>query len=119
MIDALVILLAFQLVGEVAVQLSGLPAPGPVAGMVLLFLSLLWRKALPDTLRATAETLLSHLSLLFIPAGVGVIQYGALLADEWLALIAAMVLGTLITLAVTALAMQGVILIQHRMRRDE
>ncbi|HPF57623.1 MAG TPA: CidA/LrgA family protein [Candidatus Competibacteraceae bacterium] len=118
MTGALTILLLFQLIGEVTVQLIGLPVPGPVVGMVLLFLSLRWRKALPDTLRATAETLLSHLSLLFIPAGAGVIQYGTLLADEWLALIAAMVLGTLITVAVTALVMQGVILIQHRMRQD-
>lgn len=118
MIGALALLLVFQLVGEVAVQAGGLPAPGPVVGMVLLFLALRWRKALPDALRVTAETLLSHLSLLFIPAGVGVIQYGALLADEWLALIAAMTLGTLITVAVTALVMRGVILIQHRLRRD-
>ena len=119
MIGALAVLLAFQLVGEVAVQVSGLPAPGPVVGMVLLFLALRWRKALPDALRTTAETLLSHLSLLFIPAGVGVIQYGALLADEWLALIAAMVLGTLITVAVTALVMQGVMWIQHRAGRGQ
>jgi holin-like protein len=118
MIGALAMLLAFQLVGEVTVQLSGLPAPGPVVGMVLLFLVLRWRGALPDALRTTAETLLAHLSLLFIPAGVGVIQYGALLADEWLALIAAMVVGTLITVAVTALAMQGVMWMQHRIRRD-
>jgi holin-like protein len=119
MISALAVLLAFQLVGEVAVQVSGLPAPGPVIGMVLLFLALRWRKTLPDTLRATAETLLSHLSLLFIPAGVGVIQYGALLADEWLALVAAMVLGTLITVAITALVMQGVMWIQHRAQRSQ
>lgn len=119
MIGALAVLLAFQLVGEVAVQVSGLPAPGPVVGMVLLFLALRWRKALPDALRTTAETLLSHLSLLFIPAGVGVIQYGALLADEWLALVAAMVLGTLITVAVTALVMQGMMWIQNHARRGQ
>ncbi|MCB1778321.1 MAG: CidA/LrgA family protein [Candidatus Competibacteraceae bacterium] len=119
MIGALAMLLVFQLVGEVAVQVSGMPAPGPVVGMVLLFLALRWRKALPDALRTTAETLLSHLSLLFIPAGVGVIQYGALLADEWPALVAAMVLGTLITVAITALVMQGVIWIQHRARRGQ
>ena len=118
MIGSLAVLLAFQLVGEVAVQLSGVPAPGPVVGMVLLFIALRWRESLPDALRTTAETLLSHLSLLFIPAGVGIIQHGARLADEWLALLAAMVLSTLITVAVTALVMQWVIRLQRGVRRD-
>lgn len=118
MIGSLAVLLAFQLVGEVAVQLSGVPVPGPVVGMVLLFIALHWRESLPDALRTTAETLLSHLSLLFIPAGVGIIQHGARLADEWLALLAAMVLSTLITVAVTALVMQWVIRLQRGVRRD-
>jgi putative effector of murein hydrolase LrgA (UPF0299 family) len=118
MIGSLAVLLAFQLVGEVAVQLSGVPVPGPVVGMVLLFIALRWRESLPDALRTTAETLLSHLSLLFIPAGVGIIQHGARLADEWLALLAAMVLSTLITVAVTALVMQWVIRLQRGVRRD-
>ncbi|MCP5159481.1 MAG: CidA/LrgA family protein [Gammaproteobacteria bacterium] len=114
MIAALATLLIFQLIGEIAVQLSGLPVPGPVVGMLLLFLALRWCETLPDALRTTAETLLSHLSLLFIPAGVGIIQYGARLTNEWLALVAAMVLGTLTTVAVTALIMQGVIHLQRR-----
>ena len=109
MIGALAILLGFQLVGEVTVRWSGAPAPGPVVGMVLLFLALHWCQVLPDSLRATAETLLSHLSLLFVPAGVGIMQYGALLAKEWLALVVALVLSTLITVAVTALVMKAVI----------
>lgn len=109
MIGALTILLLFQLIGEVVVRWSGAPAPGPVVGMVLLFLLLRWRKTLPDALRATAETLLTHLSLLFVPAGVGVMQYGGLLAREWLAVAIALVLSTLITLAVTALVMKAVL----------
>ncbi len=109
MIGGLAVLLIFQLVGEVAVQLSGLPIPGPVVGMMLLFVALRWREPLPDSLRATAETLLSHLSLLFVPAGVGIIQHGARLAEEWLALTIALVLSTLITVAVTALVMRALI----------
>ena len=109
MIGALTILLVFQLLGEVIVRWSGAPAPGPVVGMVLLFLLLQGHKTLPDSLRATAETLLSHLSLLFVPAGVGIMQYGALLSREWLAVVVALVLSTLITLAVTALVMKAVL----------
>ncbi len=118
MIGALAALLAFQLVGEILVQVSGLPAPGPVIGMVLLLLALYWRGVLPDTLRTTAETLLSHLSLLFIPAGVGIIQHGARLAEEWLAIAVALTVSTLITVAVTALAMQIVMRRQPGARQD-
>lgn len=114
MIAALTVLLLCQLVGEVAVQATGIPVPGPVIGMLLLFIALRWRESLPDTLRTTAETLLSHLSLLFIPAGVGIIQHGALLVSEWPALLAAIIVGTLITVAVTALAMH---LMMRRQRR--
>lgn len=109
MIGALALLLILQLMGEVLVRLTGAPLPGPVAGMLLLFLGLCWREALPEELRLTAEFLLAHLSLLFVPAGVGVIQYGALLAKEWPALVAALVVSTLLTVAVTALAMQAVL----------
>jgi holin-like protein len=109
MIGAWVILLLFQLVGEIIVQMSDLPAPGPVIGMVLLFLALKWRGVLPATLRTTAETLLSHLSLLFIPAGVGIIQYGALLRDEWFALTVALIISTLLTVTVTALVMRAIL----------
>ncbi len=118
MIAAMAVLLGLQLIGEIVVQLSGLPIPGPVVGMVLLFIGLRWRESLPDALRTTAETVLSHLSLLFIPAGVGIIQHGARLADEWLALLAAMVLSTLISVAVTAWVMQWVIRLQQSVRRN-
>jgi holin-like protein len=118
MIGALAVLLGFQLVGEVAVRWSGMPVPGPVVGMVLLFLALQWRKTLPDPLRTTAEALLSHLSLLFVPAGVGITQYGALLAKEWLPLVVALVSSTLITVAVTALVMKAVMRHPPGERRD-
>lgn len=119
MIGALAVLLLFQLAGEVAVRWSGAPVPGPVVGMVLLFLALRGRGTLPAALRTTAETLLSHLSLLFIPAGVGVIQYGTLLAEEWLALVVALVLSTLITVAVTALVMKVIIGHDSGVHRNE
>lgn len=109
MIGALAVLLLLQLIGEAIAQLSGLPVPGPVIGLALLFLILNWRGALPKPLQTTAETLLSHLSLLFIPAGVGIIQYSALLEQEWLALTVALLLSTLLTVAVTALVMRTII----------
>ena len=111
MLGAITVLLVYQLVGEVFVQLIGLPVPGPVVGMLLLFITLIVRKGASDTLRGTAQQLLSHLSLLFVPAGVGVMLHFGRLGQEWLALAVALVVSTVITIAVTALVMR---LLQRR-----
>ena len=70
MLGALTVLLVYQLIGEVIVQFAGLPIPGPVIGLLLLFLSLWARGGLAVPLRDTANGILQHLSLLFVPAGV-------------------------------------------------
>ncbi|MBM3582620.1 MAG: CidA/LrgA family protein [Alphaproteobacteria bacterium] len=101
------LLLLCQLAGEVIVLATGLPVPGPVVGMAVLFFGLIARGAIPADLRATASGLLRHLSLLFVPAGVGVVLHLSLLADEWLAISVALVGSTVLTIAVTALVMVG------------
>ena len=111
MLGALTVLLVYQLVGEVLVQTTGLPVPGPVLGMLLLFITLIARKGVSDVLRNTSQQLLSHLSLLFVPAGVGVMLHFGRLGDEWLALAVALVASTVLTIAVTALVMR---LLQRR-----
>lgn len=103
MLGALTLLLLFQLAGEVIVQFFGLPVPGPVVGMALLFATLVVRGGVPDSLRSTASNLLQHLSLLFVPAGVGVMVHFARLGEEWPAIVAALVVSTFVTLAVTGL----------------
>jgi holin-like protein len=103
MIRGLAILLVFQLAGEVLTALLALPIPGPVVGMVLLLLALELRLPQGEGLRAASGGLLANLSLLFVPAGVGVIQYLPRLAAEWPALGAALLVSTLATLAVTGL----------------
>ncbi|HSX68930.1 CidA/LrgA family protein [Nocardioides sp.] len=117
MINGLLWLLGFQLVGEVVVRSLGLTIPGPVVGMVLLFLVLQVRRppASANLFRA-ADGLLKHLQLLFIPAGVGVVTLlhvvgeqpvpivGALLLS-WLAGIAAV--GWLTTLLLGSVAERG------------
>jgi holin-like protein len=106
MLAALAALLVCQLVGEVIVRGLALPVPGPVLGMVLLFLAMLARAPLPKALGKTSDGLLKHLSLLFVPAGVGVVQNLATLGHEGVRLIAVVVLGTVTTLAVTALTFE-------------
>jgi holin-like protein len=104
MLGYLTLLLSCQLTGELLVAATGLPVPGPVCGMVLLFAGLLIF-GLPDDLAALGETLLSNLSLLFVPAGVGIMLHAQLLAREWLPIGVALVVSTLATVVVTGLLM--------------
>ncbi len=99
------LLLLCQLLGEGIVIWSGLPVPGPVLGMALLFIALILRGGVPDELGRVTDGLLAHLSLLFVPAGVGVMLHLATLRDEWLAVSVALVLSTVLTIAVTGLVM--------------
>lgn len=99
------VLLLCQLIGEVFVVWSELPVPGPVVGMLLLFTGLMQRGGVPEGLGRVTDGLLSHLSLLFVPAGVGVMLHIAMLRDEWLAISVALVLSTVLTIAITGLVM--------------
>ncbi|WP_243371390.1 CidA/LrgA family protein [Microvirga solisilvae] len=108
MIISLTIILLCQLLGEVIVRWFGWLVPGPVLGMLflLVFLSLRDRikKRVPEfgrALDATGKGLLAHLSLLFIPASVGVIQRLDVLAEYGVGLVVALVVSTFITLVVT------------------
>jgi holin-like protein len=112
MIGGLTALLLFQLAGEVTARGLGLPVPGPVLGMVYLFLFLFLRerrtgKTVPQGLRQTAEGLLSHLGLLFVPAGVGVINGLAVLAANGVVIAVAIGVSTALALIVTAFTMQA------------
>jgi len=106
MLSALTLLLVLQLIGEILVQWFTLPVPGPVIGLLLLFGGLLLRGHLPDDLRNTANSLLQHLSLLFVPAGAGVMIHAGQIADEWLPLLAALIGSTLLSMAATALTLK-------------
>ena len=109
MIQSLCVILVCQLCGEVFVRALGLPVPGPVAGMILLFGLLLlrdrWRMRLPpgltlDEVETTGKSLLAHLSLMFIPAGVVVVRSLDMLAVHGVALLSALVVSTFLTLLV-------------------
>ncbi len=106
MLETLTLLLVCQLIGEAIVRYLTLPVPGPVIGMVLLFAFLMVRGKVSDDLAKTTGTLLDNLSLLFVPAGVGVILYADLIAAEWKAILAALIVSTLATIAVTSLLMK-------------
>jgi|SRR5271165_5643961 len=102
MLEWITVLLVCQLLGEVLVKTAHLPLPGPVGGMALLFCGLVLYRGVPDNLGRAADAFLSNLSLLFIPAGVGVMLHFKLLAANWLPLTAGLIASTLLTIAVTS-----------------
>jgi holin-like protein len=108
MLNALTLLFFCQLAGEVVVSLLGIAFPGPVLGMGLLFAGLLVVGRSGQALDAVADTILRNLSLLFVPAAVGVMQQAGLIAANWLAISAALILSTVATLVVTVYTFRAV-----------
>lgn len=106
MLAYLTLILTCQLVGEFLTGALGLPLPGPVLGMLLLFLLLLIRGEIPRALGQTADRLLGAMSLLFVPAGTGIMLHFRLLGEALVPLGAALIVSTLATVAVTALTMR-------------
>lgn len=102
-LPALAFLLGFQLAGTALVIGLGISLPGPVAGLLLLTLWLFSGAPTPSALSQTAQVLVAHLSLLFVPAAVGIIQHLDRLAIEGRILLTAVVLSTVLALVVGAL----------------
>jgi holin-like protein len=102
------LILIYQLLGEILVVVFELLIPGPVLGMLLLFATLVAWGGLPASLDHAAGALLGHLSLFFVPAGVGVILHLHRLGHEWLPIALALVISTVATLAATAATMLAV-----------
>jgi holin-like protein len=122
MIGALTLIFCFQLLGETISHLFGLPIPGPVIGMLLLFAWLSLRGQLSEGLERASSGLLDNLTLLFVPAGVGLILYIDQLREHWLGIAIVLILSTAITIVGTALTLQFLqrlpVLLSHK-RREE
>lgn len=88
------LLLGCQLIGEVAVRGLGVPIPGPVVGLAFLLIALCTVPSLSEDLRSTIGVILANLSLMFVPAGVGVIGNLEALSSDWLALLVILTLST-------------------------
>lgn len=114
MLHAIAILLSCQLAGQVAVTALGLALPGPVLGMALLAGLMFAFPRLYALVQDLANGLLAHLSLLFVPAGVGVVAHLHLLADNGIALLAALVVSTITGLVVSVLVFAGVLRLVER-----
>ena len=107
MILHLTVLLTFQLAGEFLTRAGGLTLPGPVLGMALLLGAFVASPRLAQAVRPTAQGLLSYLSLLFVPAGVGIVGHIGRLGSDIPAILAAIVISTGLAIAVGALVFAG------------
>lgn len=117
MIQAFAVLLVCQLVGEGIAHALALPVPGPVIGLLLLALALIIGRRLglvqsgglgETPLGQAADGLLRHLSLLFVPAGVGIVQQGHTILGNGPAIVVALVGSTVLTLIVSVWVFVGV-----------
>ncbi len=100
-------LLVFQSVGELLARGLKLPFPGPVVGMLLLLFALRWT-AIREPVSLCADFLLSHLSLLFVPVGVGMMTHLSLVNQYGFRMLAVVVLSTLAGLAATVLSLRWI-----------
>jgi holin-like protein len=105
MLEAIARVIVWLGLGEVLTRLGLVPVPGPVIGLVLLYLDLLWHRRLPDDLGRLADRMLALFGLLFVPAGVGVIAHAGVLQAELVPIVAAIVGGTTVTLLATVAAL--------------
>ena len=122
MLNSIFLILFFQLVGEFIQKFLEISIPGPVIGLLLLLTTLLLSKKsyykipvkFEINLINSAESLLNYLPLLFIPVGVGVVMHLSLLEDNLVPVMLVIIIGTLLTLAVTAFVMDRLLKVVNK-----
>ena len=111
MLIAIFTILVLQLIGEALQKYFNLSIPGPVIGLILMLLTLMMTNSkklnmltpLRTNIINTSETLLSYLSLLFVPIGVGVVMHLQLLEMQLLRILVVILIGTMSTMIFTSL----------------
>ena len=114
MLQSIAIILGAQTLGELINRLTGVPVPGPVIGMLLLLIAFFLWDGLIDRIRPTAGVLLAHLSLLFVPAGVGIIRHG-----ERVAIAVTIAVTSVVAMLVTIAAVKGTERLLHLTEKEE
>ena len=112
LLNGLLILLLFQCLGEALKVWLNIGLPGPVLGMLLLFCGLCLYRGIPPAVARSSQTLIPMLALMFLPASAGLFFLGPQMKDQWPAIIAAIVVGSLLSLIFNGLVMKW--LSRHR-----
>jgi len=105
MLKAILTLFACLAVGNAINRLTGLPLPGGVIGLVLMLAILIWRGGPDQPLKHVSHALLQNMTVLFVPAGVGLMTQLPTLKQNALPIGIAIVVSTVLGMAVTAIIM--------------
>ncbi|MBZ9664599.1 CidA/LrgA family protein [Pseudomonas sp. LMG 31766] len=108
-----------QLLGTVLNVLLLPMLPGPIIGMLLLFAFLMLRGEVGEPLSVASSSLLKYLPLILVPPAVGVMAYASDIAADFWAVVGALVLSLLVSLAFAGWLMQKLIERQQRQQRRE
>jgi holin-like protein len=116
MLRAIFVIFFFQLSGEAIKKFFEMRIPGPVIGLVLLLITLVYLKkfksstvvSLKKDVINTSNYILGYLSLLFVPIGVGVVMHLAYLENNLLKVLIIVLISTVLTIAVTAFLMEKI-----------
>ncbi len=103
----LMVLLCATLAGEAIHRALSLPVSGPVLGIMLLALLFSVRREVPASVEAAGAPMLRHLSVFFVPAGVGLMNQTHLLGARWPAIVAALLGSSALCLLATAFTLGG------------
>lgn len=102
------IIISFTYLGEIASKTLHLPVPGSVIGMVLLFLALAFNLLKVESITTVGNFLLDNLSILFLPAGVGIMVYYPVIKDSWWSLLLIVIVVTGLTISLVGQVVQFV-----------
>ncbi|QIL45818.1 CidA/LrgA family protein [Vagococcus coleopterorum] len=102
------LIISFTFLGEIISKVGHLPVPGSVIGMLLLFAGLYFKVVKLDDVDTVGTFLLDNLSILFLPAGVGIMVYFPVIKDHWFSLLIVMLVTTALTMGVVGMVVQAV-----------
>ena len=103
-----IIIFGIYLLGVLITDITGVPIPGNVIGMVILFLLLYLKVIKVEQISTISNFFLEHLAFFFIPAGVGLISSFSVIKNIWLQLLIVCFGTTAITMICTGLVVQKI-----------
>ena len=104
----LLIILIFSFAGEVLHYLVPIQIPASIYGLVLLFIGLMTGLIQLSQVQETAKFLIEIMPMMFIPAGVGLLESWGVLKPILVPVILILVVSTLLVMGVSGLVTQGV-----------
>ena len=112
----LLIILIFSFIGEVLHSLIPIQVPASIYGLVLLFIALLTGIIQLPQVKEAAKYLIEIMLLMFIPAGVGLLESWGDLKSILIPVLILLVASTILVMGVSGKVTQGII---QRSKRKE